>query len=179
MSDVKTIVLLGESGSGKTSLANYLQAIYGYKKIVTYTTRPIRRSEMDGVDYYFVTNEEFEELEEQDFFLESSKYNSWAYGTPKDGFNVRKTVVVLTPSGFRELKKIYKKGIVSVYLRVPRRDRMIMALKRGDSIEELYRRSLSDVGMFDGIENEVDMTIDNEGYNRSIESLAEEVMSKI
>ena len=48
-----------------------------------------------------------------------------------------------------------------------------------DNIEEAYRRSLSDVGQFDGIEDEVDYVINNEGYKKSIEEMTKEVLDKI
>ena len=53
-------ILIGKTCSGKTSIAEALTR-RGYKKIVTYTSRPKREHEIHGVDYYFVTQEEFEE----------------------------------------------------------------------------------------------------------------------
>ena len=64
---------------------------------------------------------------------------------------------------------------MSFYINVPRRDRLIKLLQRGDSIEEAYRRSLSDVGQFDGIEDEVDFVVDNEGYVRPIAEMAQTI----
>ena len=52
---------------------------------------------------------------------------------------------------------------------------MTLILQRGDNIEEAYRRSLSDVGQFDGIEGEVDYIINNDGYKKSIAEMAQEV----
>ena len=54
---------------------------------------------------------------------------------------------------------------------------MIKILQRGDNIEEAYRRSLSDVGMFDGIADEVDFVIDNAGYEKDIETMTREILS--
>ena len=67
-------------------------------------------------------------------------------------------------------------NVVSFYINVPRRDRLIKILQRGDNIEESYRRNLSDVGQFDGIEDEVDFVLYNEGYQKSIEEMAKEVL---
>ena len=49
---------------------------------------------------------------------------------------------------------------------------MIKCLQRGDNIDEAIRRNLSDVGQFDGIENEVDIIIENESYKKSIDALS-------
>ena len=165
------IVIIGESCSGKTTLANYFAERHYFEKVVTYTTRPIRAGEVDGVDYHFINDENFDKLQSDNFFLETSLYNNWHYGTPLS-HNRSDKIIVLSPSGMRKLKKITDKDeLITVYLRVPRRCRMIKSLQRGDNIEEVYRRSLSDVGMFDGIENEVDHVIDNDNYEKSVNDL--------
>ena len=63
------IVLIGESGCGKSTVGNYLINNYNYEKIVSYTTRPIRKGEKDNVDYHFITNEKFNELKRNNFFI--------------------------------------------------------------------------------------------------------------
>lgn len=168
------IVLVGESASGKSSIEKYLVDNYGYNKIVSYTTRPPRDGEVDGVDYHFITNEEFHELKEKEFFAETAMYRDWCYGTAKKDCTNDK-IAVLTPHGLRQISKFEDINVISFYISVPRRDRLIKILQRGDSIEEAYRRSLSDVGQFDGIEDEVDFIIYNIGYEKSIMEMCEEV----
>ena len=53
------IILVGASASGKTEIANILIKKYGYEKMVTATTRPMRVNEVNKVDYFFLTEEEF------------------------------------------------------------------------------------------------------------------------
>lgn len=155
------IVILGESSSGKTTLAKmFVDANPKYKKVVTYTTRPMRDGEVDGVDYHFISQEKFDEYVNNGFFVEHAKYRDWDYGIAKDDCNSKYSVAVLTPSGLRTLKKL-KYDIKSIYVYVDRRSRLISALARGDDIEEAYRRNLSDFGQFDGITEEVDYVIDN------------------
>ena len=170
------IVLVGASASGKSSIERHLVNNYGYNKVVSYTTREPREGEVDSVDYHFITVEQFKKLKEQGFFAETAIYNNWHYGTAVEDCTNDK-VAVLTPHGLRQLKKIDSLDITSFYIDVPRRDRLIKLLQRGDSIEESYRRNVSDVGMFDGIEDEVDFVIDNEGYNKNIGEMADIVMS--
>lgn len=168
------IVLVGESASGKSSIEKCLVNNYGYKKIVSYTTRDPRQNEVDGVDYHFIDVEQFKMLEEQGFFAERATYNNWYYGVAKEDCTDDK-VAVLTPHGLRQVSKIDGINAMSFYINVPRRDRLIKLLQRGDSIEEAYRRSLSDVGQFDGIEDEVDFVVDNEGYVRPIAEMAQTI----
>lgn len=169
------IVLVGESASGKSSVERYLVDNYGYNKIVSYTTRQPRKGEITGVDYHFISTERFLKLEDQGFFAETAQYNGWYYGTAKEDCTDDK-VSVLTPHGLRQISKIQGIHVISFYINVPRRDRLIKILQRGDDIEEAYRRSLSDVGQFDGIEDEVDYVINNPSYHLSIEEMTKEVL---
>ena len=114
-------------------------------------------------------------MEEAGFFAESASYNGWRYGVAKEDCTDDK-VAVLTPQGLRQVSKIPEINVTSFYINVPRRDRLIKILQRGDNIEEAYRRSLSDVGQFDGIEDEVDYVIDNDGYEKSIEKMTNEIL---
>lgn len=164
------IILVGESASGKSSIERELVSI-GYNKIVTYTTRPMREEDIDRETYHFVTEEQFNTRKERSMFVEHASYRGWQYGTSKEDCTDDK-VVVLTPHGLRQLKKNKDLDIVSFYIKVPRRDRLIKILERGDDIEEAYRRNLSDVGQFDGIEDEVDYVIENEGYAATPKELA-------
>ena len=172
------IVLVGESASGKSSIERYLVDNYGYSKVVSYTTRQPRPNEVDGVDYHFVSVDEFLKLREQGFFAETATYNMWHYGTAKEDCTDDK-IAVLTPHGLRQISKVNGINVLSFYINIPRRDRLIKILQRGDDIEEAYRRSLSDVGQFDGIEDEVDCVIYNAGYEKSIEEMSNEVKSMV
>lgn len=170
------IVLVGESASGKSSIERYLVENYGYNKIVSYTTRQPREGEVDGVDYHFISVEQFKTLKERGFFAETAIYNEWHYGVAKEDCTKDK-VAVLTPHGLRQVVRLLGGGsVISFYINVPRRDRLINILRRGDNVDESYRRNLSDVGQFDGIEDEVDCVLYNDGYKKSIEEMAKEVL---
>lgn len=164
------IVLVGESASGKSTVEKELVKL-GYEKIVSYTTRSPRSGEVGGIDYDFITDAKFDELKAEGFFAETASYNGWQYGIAKDDCTDNK-VCVLTPHGLRTVKKIESINVESFYIKVPRRDRLIKILERGDDIEEAYRRSLSDVGQYDGIEDEVDYIYENDGYLDNAEDIA-------
>lgn len=155
------LVILGESGSGKTTLIKALtEEGSKFKRIVTYTTRPPRYGETDGIDYHFVEEGQFHRLDKIGFFAERMNYRGWFYGISKEDCMEDSAAAVLTPHGLRTMKKL---GIptTSIYLNVDRRTRLINMLKRGDDIEEAYRRNLTDVGEFDGVSDEVDFVINN------------------
>lgn len=173
------IILVGESASGKSTIEKILADEYGYKKTVSYTTRPPRQGEVDGVDYHFISEDEYVDKFNSGFFAETGSYNGWFYGTTKDQY-CKNTVCVLTPHGLRQIKKTFgediEMGIKSFYIKVPRRDRLIKILQRGDVIDEAVRRNQSDVGQYDGIEDEVDFVIENDNYMYSPQTLAYKIV---
>ena len=64
------IILVGESASGKSTIEKILSEKYGYIKTVSYTTRPPRENEVDGVDYNFISANEYTEKFNNNFFVE-------------------------------------------------------------------------------------------------------------
>lgn len=78
------IVLSGPSGCGKDTIISQVLNALGDEGFlsVSMTTRPRRGTEVDGVDYYFVTPEQFRENVENDLMLEYAQYGANFYGTP-------------------------------------------------------------------------------------------------
>lgn len=174
------IILVGEAASGKSTIEKILSEKYGYEKTVSYTTRPSRVDEINGVDYYFISMEEYTEKFNSGFFVETGNYNGWFYGTTEEQYRDN-TVCVLTPHGLRQLKKNMGKNleIHSFYIKVPRRDRLMKTLELCDSVDEAIRRNQADVGQYDGIEDEVDYVLHNRGYFNEPENMAEWIVDCI
>lgn len=80
------IILSGPSGVGKGTIRHYLFDNYdlGFTYSISMTTRAPRDKEIDGVDYYFVTQEEFQRNIDEDNFLEWEEFVGNRYGTPRD-----------------------------------------------------------------------------------------------
>ena len=138
------IILVGASASGKTVTALELQKKYGLKKAVTTTTREKRVGETDGVEYFFITKEEFQKKLAENKFVESSLYNGNYYGCGIDQVADDK-VVVLDPNGLHSFKKLKNKNIVTFLLiadESTRRERMV---SRGDKKENIDQRITNDV----------------------------------
>ena len=82
--DCVMIILSSPSGAGKTTITKKLQQKYHNLKIsVSHTTRKPRSNEVHGVDYFFVTKEEFEKLIKEKSFYEHAKIFDNYYGTSK------------------------------------------------------------------------------------------------
>ena len=102
------IIILGKNGAGKSYLLGRL-AEKGFCRVVGYTTRPMREKEVDGSDYFFVTQEQFEELIKQGFFIEHKKLGENYYGTPKDAINSHSVMIA---GNVADLKKLTEEEII-------------------------------------------------------------------
>ena len=170
------ICLIGESASGKSTIAKEIVRNYKIRQVVTYTTRHKRKGEIDGLDYHFISQKKFQDMIKENEFAEYASYNGWFYGTAFDDCTDH-CVIVITPHGLRSLKKNQGLKIISFYIKTDRRARLIRCLQRGDDIEEAYRRSLSDSGQYDGIEDEVNYIIEN-NYITPITDISAEIVRK-
>ena len=150
------LVLVGPICSGKTTFARYLEDKHGFNRIVTYTTRSPRLGEVDGVDYNFISEERFEEIIEDDEFLEYMEYNATFghcyYGSKISEEDLQgKKVIVLNPDGATALRDSFQaKDFFIVYLECPEWACLTRAQKRGDDLQEVTRRLKEDeINSFD------------------------------
>lgn len=168
---INIIVLVGESASGKSSIEKEMTN-RGYKRVISYTSRPRRENEVDGIDYHYITKEEFKVKIKEGFFAEHTCYRDWLYGSSKQDCTNDK-IIVTNPHGLRQLRKLPEINITAFYIKTDERTRFIRMLKRGDEIFECIRRIFSDQGVFQNIEEDCDHVIDGE------ESVIESVVSII
>lgn len=156
------LVLTGPSASGKTEIAKILINKYNLKKLVTYTTRPLRLGEVDGVDYNFISVEEFLKLKDADEFIETTYYNNNYYGSRKSDIGFEK-VVILDPSGVNAFKNYLKEKIVIMFLNTPEKLRIERMKLRGDANHLIEKRIINDRNTFTKQAYEyVDYTYKNE-----------------
>ena len=153
------LVLCGFQASGKTTIRDKLVQDYGYEKIITYTDRPPRPIEKDGVDYHFVAPEVFDSLVRSNFFIETTAYqvavnNSiWRYGTPRDVFINENDnpyrVIILNPRGIQSLsyERIDNQYCICQLMSNEKTIRSRLK-QRGDDLDEIERRMKSDLNDF-------------------------------
>lgn len=170
------IVLMGASASGKTEVAKMLGKLFSIKKVVTHTTRPMRPNEVNGVDYYFVTKEEFKRLASEDYFVETVEYNDNFYGTSKAEIAMNK-VLIIEPTGLKPIKALNSNQIVVFFMQASRAVRRKRMINRGDNAKIATERILIDDTKFNpkNIEG-IDFTIDSE--HQGIKEIAIEVYEK-
>jgi len=141
------VVLSGPSGAGKnTLLSAVLPRIPDLKYSVSATTRPPRPGEKHGVDYYFLQDDEFQEMIDRGEFLEWAEFAGYRYGTPRRFVEecLAQGLTVITDidiQGARQIKQRMPDGVF-VFLLPPSFEELEKRLhKRGtDSSEAIGRR---------------------------------------
>ncbi len=141
------IVFSAPSGGGKTTIARTLEQKYNNLVIsISATTRPRRPNEQDGVDYYFLSTEEFEEAIRRGRFLEYELVHGYYYGTLKDSVDdaVREGKTVLFDidvNGALSIKKHYPQALL-IFIKPPSKEILVERLKkrRSESEEAIHKR---------------------------------------
>ena len=151
------LVLVGCSASGKDTVMNRLIKEFDVKPIISYTTRPIRNCEINGREYHFITEKEFERMKDNDEFVETRVYKTvsgnWYYGLPKSGIDLEDDnnyITILDFDGLLELETWLRSigqvdKLTSIYIDVTEQNRLIRSLNREqnmtkEQVDEVIRR---------------------------------------
>ena len=179
----KFIVISGPSGVGKGTICNKLMNEIDAWYSVSTTTREARVGEVDGVNYFFITKEEFEEKIKNNEFLEYNIYNGNYYGTSKEkvlekinrGINVFSEIDV---NGGHNIKKIFPDALL-IYIAPPSMEELAKRLVgRGtDSKEkinerlEIAKKELQEIDFYDYV-------VVNDDLDKATEEVKEIILKK-
>ena len=157
----KIFALLGYMGVGKdTILKQVLKDIDDVKPIISTTTRPMRKGETEGVEYYFINDTEFfrrgTDFVEQRIYHTKVKENgvekdaTWRYGIERAELEKDDYLIVIVDSvGYKELKNyVGNNKIVPIFISAPQEELKARALARGDLEAEVDRRLKDDYERF-------------------------------
>lgn len=159
----RIFVIMGKSATGKDTIYKRLleQKDVPLDKVLGYTTRPIRRGETDGVEYFFVTVEEMERLEQEGKLIEKRTYHTilgdWNYFTVNDGqINLDKQnyLLITTLAGYEQIRSYYgAEVVVPLYIEAEDKIRLQRSILREDkqktpNYSEVCRRYLADENDF-------------------------------
>lgn len=181
----KLLIFSAPSGSGKTTLVNHLMSeIPNLAFSVSATTRAPRGEEQNGVEYYFMSLEEFKQRVENDEFLEWQEvYPGRCYGTLKavveqmqeKGCHVAFDVDVV---GGTNIKKFYGDEALSVFIQAPSievlRERLVN--RQTDSMEEIEKRLAKAQWEMDFAQGKFDVTIINDDLETAKADILEAVL---
>ena len=155
----KIYSVMGKSSSGKDTIYTRLMSRkdFNLKKIIPYTTRPIREGEVDGENYHFCTEDQLKKLEAAGKIIELRAYDTvygvWRYFTVDDGqidLNKNSYMLIGTLDTYTGIREYFgKDAVVPIYIEVEDGERLQRALNR-EKLEtepkyaELCRRFLAD-----------------------------------
>ena len=180
MSKGKLIVMSGCSGVGKsTVLAKVMESRDDLLFSVSATTRAPREGEVEGVSYFFVTQEKFQQMIAEDAFVEYDGHMANWYGTPKAQLEekLQRGVVLLDiePNGAFRVRK-NRPDAVLIFIAPPSMEELERRLRsRGDTSEEQIEKRLARASW----EMEQSAKYDHVVVNRVVEDCANEILKII
>ena len=148
------ICLIGKSGSGKDTIIQKLHADLKIPIAISFTSRPMRRGEVQDLTYHFVSDDYFEENKEK--FIEQRLYKVinqdgtkgiWRYGLTEESFEEGLNVVVVDPNGYKALRKFFgRDNVLPFFIHCSDATRLNRILLRGDGTNklEVMRRFAAD-----------------------------------
>ena len=149
MKTKKIIIISSPSGAGKTTICNrIIKNNTNIKLSVSYTTRPIRKNETNGADYFFVDKSTFIKLKNKNFFIETATVFNYLYGSPYK--NIKNTLKLgnhilfdIDWQGAKKLRRKFNKNdIIDIFVLPPSKFELKKRLnKRGrDNNMEIKKR---------------------------------------
>lgn len=159
----KIYCLMGKSSTGKDTIYKELFQVEDLhlKKIIPYTTRPIREGEVEGVEYFFCDEDKVAELEKAGKIIELRAYHTihgvWKYFTVNDGqidFENQDYMMIATLEAYLQIRNYFgKENVIPIYIEVEDGERLTRAIAREKTqkepkYEELCRRFLADAADF-------------------------------
>lgn len=181
------IVLLGSVGVGKDFIVKSILNRYEVEKIITDTTRPLRSGETNGVDYNFLSEEEFKRKLDRTGYIEHQKYDTiegvWYYGTNIDSVKKANTIIILDKDGYLAYKK-HVPNCISIFLScIDETERFYKSIKRLNDcnmkdVDEVYRRIKKDDEKFKDIYDLVDFVIP-QTYNETTVDMVFDILDRI
>ena len=185
----KIYCVMGKSSTGKDTIYSRLmsQKDFNLKKIVPYTTRPIREGEVDGESYHFCTEDQLAKLEESGKIIELRAYDTaygiWKYFTVNDGqieLDKNSYMLIGTLEAYLKIKDYFgKEAVVPIYIELDDGVRLSRALGRerkqdNPRYEEMCRRFLADSEDFSE-DKLMDAGIDNRFNNEDLDKCIAEI----
>lgn len=146
----KLVIISGPSGVGKSTIVNYIKNIndFNLEFSVSATSRPKRENEQEGVDYYFLSIDEFRNRVDDNEFLEWEEvYPKQFYGTMKSeitrlSMKEKNIIFDVDVVGGSNIKRHYKDKAISIFIKPPSVDDLEKRLiaRKTDSEESIKRR---------------------------------------
>ena len=174
----KLIVIVAPSGTGKSSLIKELMGEYPQlAESVSNTTREPRPGEVHGKDYFYIQEEEFQRMIDEDCFIEWAKVHTNYYGTSKkflqDSLQQNKSVILdLDVQGSFAIKKHFGDQAYVIFIAPPSLDELEKRLRgRGTEDEEMLQIRLQNAAKELKSKNAFDALVINNEFSQCLDEL--------
>ena len=181
----KLIVISAPSGTGKTTLVKkLLEKESNMIASVSFTTRPMRENEIEGVDYSFVDESKFKQMAQMDEFLEHATVFGNYYGTQRKivsnhlqkGLNV---ILEIDWQGAQQIKKNMP-DCVMIFLIPPSKDVLLSRLKnRGTDSDEEIKNRFNQAVLDLNESTEFDHVLVNDQIDEAVDNIAQCIQGKL
>ena len=155
------LILVGKAAAGKDFFRLRLEN-KGFISGISHTTRPPRKTETDGVDYHYTTEEKFIELIDSGEMLEHMVFKGTYYGLTREEFE-KGDVLIMSPEGLYLLPEDIKKRCLIIYLDIAPTTRLVRLILRDDKNDTLERRFEADENQFKDFK-EFDLRVTNSEF---------------
>lgn len=177
-------IISAASGAGKTSLVKKLLTLINDLTLsISHTTREPRPSEIDGKDYFFVTNKIFEAMIKEDKFLETAKCHGSFYGTSRNFVEEvrdagKDIIFEIDWQGAKSIKAIFPEAI-SIFILPPSLKKLEERLTaRGQDSEDTIKARLSAAKSEMSHVNQFDYVTINDKFDDALEELQSIIMAE-
>ena len=171
------LILSSPSGAGKTTITKKIQQKYqNFKISVSHTTRKPRSNEVDGVDYYFTSNEEFKKLIKDNKFYEYAKIFDNYYGTSKQAIEEQLAAGIdvfldIDWQGARQVREIMD-DVKTIFILPPSKQELEQRLNnRGQDSAEIIAGRMAQAQSETSHYNEYDYVVVNDDFDTALRDL--------
>jgi len=172
------LIVSSPSGAGKTTICKKLiQDIENLSLSVSVTTRLKRQNEIDGKDYFFKSDEEFDKMVKEEKFLEHARVFGYSYGTLKSEINSKITnginvIVDIDWQGTRQIEEHIPDDIVKIFILPPSIKELEKRLgARATETQDSFKKRMSEARKEISHYNEYDFIIINEDVQECINKI--------
>ena len=172
------LIVSSPSGAGKTTICKRLiQDIENLSLSISVTTRLKRQNEIDGKDYFFKSDEEFDKMVKQEKFLEHARVFGYSYGTLKSEINSKITnginvIVDIDWQGTRQIEEHIPDDIVKIFILPPSIKELEKRLgARATETQDSFKKRMSEARKEISHYNEYDFIIINEDVQETVNKI--------